>query len=177
MKNKSFIILVAATAFSVGIISCGFFGAQWDAEETLTGFSNSWASRYVGSPINDFNLFRNDILDSIRNNGSGLKDTISVDYRFMESDHGDSVNITTSIKLIDDQIVVISDGYRFSDDLRAHIFTVDPGIIDCSGKVHIDFYRTGETNPWAWGEVTFKVREDDIGYYYGNFEDTEVGWY
>ena len=57
-------------------------------------------------------------------------------------------------------VAVVVDGYRYSDDFWTHLYTTDPGIINYEGKFRIDFYETGKTTPWAWGEVTYQRNDD-----------------
>ena len=69
----------------------------------------------------------------------------------------------------------LCDGYRYADNITAHMFTVDPGIIDYNGKLHFDFYKTDGMIPWAWTEITYSKTDDsDVIPYLRN---SEFGWY
>ena len=88
---------------------------------------------------------------------------------------GDSVDITTTIVLKDTTMMTVTDGYRYADNITAHMFTVDPGIIDYNGKLHFDFYKTDGMIPWAWTEITYSKTDDsDVITYLRN---NEFGWY
>ena len=87
----------------------------------------------------------------------------------------DSVDITTTIVLTDTTMTTVTDGYRYADNITAHMFTVDPGIIDYNGKLHFDFYKTDGMIPWAWTEITYSKTDDsDVITYLRN---NEFGWY
>jgi hypothetical protein len=79
---------------------------------------------------------------------------------------------------IGDSIVVTTQGYRYSEKFWAHLYTVDSGIINFDGKFHVDFYETGKTTPWGWGEIKFTPYQDD-GYYHNYPYDiySDAGWY
>ncbi len=180
MKKVTYIlaIICCVTAISTGFFSCK--GVQWDTEESLIGMSHSWAYSYVGTVINRYNDYYVAAFDSADNKRITvtINDTLAVESVFTGMiDGSDSVNITTTVVMIDSVMTVVSDGYRFADNITAHIFTIDPGIVGCNGKLHIDFYQTEGMIPWAWTEVIFKS-DEEISYFYPNsFENTKFGWY
>lgn len=164
MKKNIFALICCVTVIFTGFISCK--GIDWDRDDALIGMSNLWARKYVTSVISDYEDYYD---TSYGNKGRVviINDTIAVETIFTGMADGDSLNITTTIVMIDSTLIATTDGYRFADNLTAHIFTVDPGIVDYNGKLHIDFYLTDGMIPWAWTEVTFKK----------NQYNTKLGWY
>ena len=88
----------------------------------------------------------------------------------------DSVDVTSTLLQIRDSVIIKSDGYRYSQKYWAHLFTVDPGIINYEGKYHIDFYEIGKDTPWAWAEVIF-TKNPKSKYKYNTSKEPVVGWY
>ena len=179
MKRNTYIFVLVCC---VAVTSMGFFsckGYEWDTEESLIGMSHSWAYSYVGKVINRYNDYYTAVFNSADNKRVSvtINDTLAVESVFTGMFDGDSVNITTTVVMVDSVMTVVSDGYRFADNITAHIFTVDPGIVGCNGKLHIDFYQTEGMIPWAWTEVTFKSDDGIRNFYPDSFEDTEFGWY
>ena len=87
------------------------------------------------------------------------------------------MNVCSTLIQIGDTATVVVDGYRYSDNLWAHLYTVDTGIINYKGMFRIDFYETGKTIPWAWSETTFE--KDTTKYHYKPYKhnDPKVGRY
>ena len=167
MKKNIFALICCITAISTGFISCK--GIDWDLDDSLIGMSELWAHKYVGSVISYYENFQSTPSDN-RERIVTINDTIAVETFFTGIAQGDSLKITTTIVKIDSTLTATTDGYRFANNITAHIFTVDPGIVNRNGKVHIDFYLTDGMTPWAWTEVTFKKDQND-------FEGTKLSWY
>jgi len=164
---------------SVGLDSCK--GVEWDTQETLVGLSESWARTFVQDLMWDYmwdySHFKDVAQDSTRKvrYTVTLNDTVAVESIFRGMIGGDSVDITTTIVLIDTTMTTVTDGYRYADNITAHMFTVDPGIIDYNGKLHFDFYKTDGMIPWAWTEITYrKIDDSDVIPYLRN---SKFGWY
>jgi len=170
-------IICCVAVITIEFLSCK--GYEWDAEDSLIGMSHSWAYSYVGNVINRYNDYYIAAFDSTDNEHTTLtiNDTLAVESIFTGMFDGDSVSITTTVVMFDSVMTVVSDGYRFADNITAHIFTVDPGIINRNGILHIDFYQTNGMIPWAWTEVTFKSNDGIQNFYPNSFEDTKFGWY
>lgn len=179
MKRNNYIIAAASciVTISMGFSSCK--GVEWDRKESLIGMSNLWAYSYVGCVIDRYDKYNVSPSDSSGNKHTmvTVNDTIAVESVFTGMIDGDSINVTTTVVMIDSVLTVTTEGYRIADNLTAHIFTVDPGIIDHNGKLHIDFYKTDGMIPWAWTEVSFLEEDHEKGYYTDSFKDTKLGWY
>jgi hypothetical protein len=177
MKKISLIIaLVSCMALtSVGLDSCK--GVEWDTQETLVGMSESWARIYVEDLMRDYGHYKDVAKDSTRKVQYTVtfNDTVAVESIFRGMIGGDSVDITTTIVLKDTTMMTVTDGYRYADNITAHMFTADPGIIDYNGKLHFDFYKTDGMIPWAWTEITYSKTDDsDVIPYLRN---SKFGWY
>ncbi len=160
---------------SVGLDSCK--GVEWDTQETLVGLSESWTRIYVEDLMHDYSQYKDVVKDSTRKvqYTVTLNDTVAVESIFRGMIGGDSVDITTTIVLTDTTMTTVTDGYRYADNITAHMFTVDPGIIDYNGKLHFDFYKTDGMIPWAWTEITYSKTDDsDVIPYLRN---SKFGWY
>ncbi len=168
-KNNIFALVCCIAAISIGFSSCN--GVEWDREDSLKGMSHEWAHIYLSEVIDDYDDYY-----YVAGNAK-INDTIAFEKVFACMDGKDSVNVTTTITLIDSVMTATTDGYRYADNLTAHIFTVDPGIVDKIGKLHIDFYQTDGMTPWAWTEVTFSKDNWYKFYRRYEFEDVTVGWY
>ena len=160
---------------SVGLDSCK--GVEWDTQETLVGLSESWTRIYVEDLMHDYSQYKDVAKDSTRKvrYTVTLNDTVAVESIFRGMIRVDSVDITTTIVLTDTTMTTVTDGYRYADNITAHIFTVDPGIIDYDGKLHFDFYKTDGMIPWAWTEIKY-IKTDDSGDI-SFLRDTKFGWY
>ena len=160
---------------SVGLDSCK--GVEWDTQETLVGLSESWARIYVEDLMSDYGQYKDVVKDSTRKvrYTVTLNDTVAVESIFRGMIGGDSVDITTTIVLIDTTMTTVTDGYRYADNITAHMFTVDPGIIDYNGKLHFDFYKTDGMIPWAWTEITYRKIDDSD--YIPYMRNSKFGWY
>jgi hypothetical protein len=159
---------------SVGLDSCT--GVEWDTQETLVGLSESWARIYVEDLMRNYGHYKDVAKDSTRKVQYTVtfNDTVAVECIFRGMIGGDSVDITTTIVLTDTTMTTVTDGYRYADNITAHMFTVDPGIIDSNGKLHFDFYKTDGMIPWAWTEITYSKTDDsDVIPYLRN---NEFGW-
>jgi len=166
MKRNIFVLICYVTVISLGLISCK--GIDWDRDDELIGMSNLWAQKYVESVITNYERNYRTPSDN-KERTVTINDTIAVETFFTGMADGDSLNIMTTIVKIDSVLTATTDGYRIADNLTAHIFTIDPGIVDRNGILHIDFYLTDGMIPWAWTEVTFKKNQ--------YFENTKLGWY
>ena len=160
---------------SVGLDSCT--GVEWDTQETLVGMSESWARIYVEDLMSDYGHYKDVAKDSTRKVQYTVtfNDTVAVECIFRGMIGGDSVDITTTIVLTDTTMTTVTDGYRYADNITAHMFTVDPGIIDYNGKLHFDFYKTDGMIPWAWTEITYRKIDDSNVIPY--LRNSKFGWY
>ena len=160
---------------SVGLDSCK--GVEWDTQETLVGMSESWARIYVEDLMRDYGHYKDVAKDSTRKVQYTVtfNDTVAVESIFRGIIGGDSVDITTTIVLKDTTMMTVTDGYRYADNITAHMFTADPGIIDFDGKLHFDFYKTDGMIPWAWTEITYSKTDDSD--YIPYLRNSKFGWY
>lgn len=175
-KISLYFALIAVTV--PFLTACG--GREWDTDDEIESLTKRWSYRYV-SDVLDF-VFEN--IDSTREiDGrrltftASVNDTLNYDFHWKSNSiGGDSIDVTTTLIQIGDSSVLIVDGYRYSEDLWAHLFTVDPGIINFDGMFHVDFYETGKTTPWGWSEITYTKKEKDSYYRYSK-DSIVVGRY
>ena len=158
----------------------GCEGRNWDTDDALMVITANWSNDYVSKVIDHF--WQNDTVfeegDGSVSMSFSKKDTLKLDMRWLSGkEKGDSVNVHSSLVEISDSVAVVVDGYRYSDDFWAHMYTIDPGIINYEGKFHIDFYETGKTTPWAWGEVTYQKSNDGSMVYNYKSSKPKVGRY
>ena len=107
-----------------------------------------------------------------------LNDTLSIDFKKDGRIEGDSVVISYRLLQIKDSVVVTADGYRYSDRLWAHMYTVDEGIINYEGTFRVEFYENGKTTPWAWSNVRYSKSDRNDPYNSRQYvKETETGWY
>ena len=178
MKKVIFHIKLAVIA-TVFLTSC--VTKEWDPVNDICGLTENWADKYVHDAL-DYAIDRYDTLGYAYEwktfVTSSLKDTLSIDFIYRYSVNGDSVNVSSTLLQIKDSIIVITDGYRYSDKFWVHMYTVGPGIVNYKGKFHVDFYETGKTAPWAWSEINYSgVRyRTNYGKSY-NQDETQTGWY
>lgn len=174
-KIKLYLALIVAASWTL----TGCEGRNWDTNDELMGITTDWSYFFV-SKVMDCS-----VIDTLFEEQFGTasvtvskKDTLKLDVRWQFSEEkGDSVNIHSSLVGISDSVAVVVDGYRYSDDFWAHLYTTDPGIINYEGKFHIDFYETGKTTPWAWGEVTYQKSDDGSRAYNYKSSKPQVGRY
>lgn len=165
------LLLVAAC-----LVSCK--EEKWDTEEELRGMTIGWANEFVYNTLNRSIKYVDTVLVSDdRTVSASLRDSlfVTVHYAYNKQPDNDSVDVTSTLTQIRDSIIVMVDGYRYSQKYWAHLFTVDPGIINYEGKFHVDFYEIGKTTPWAWSEITYSKNKNDNYYPYN--EKSEIGWY
>jgi len=156
-------------------------GREWDTDDELECLSTNWSYYYV-SDVLDF-MF--ETVDSTRNNDgriitltASINDTLNLEFHWKANNiDGDSVNVGSTLIQIGDSSIVKVDGYRYSDGLWAHLFTVDPGIINYEGKFHIDFFETGKTAPWGWSEIIYHKSDDEYNYRPYSCESPTIGRY
>lgn len=177
MKKVSLYFALIVVAVSA-LTACE--GREWDTDDELECLSNNW-SNYV-SDVLDY-IFES--VDTTKNNDGRIKtitasinDTLNLKFTWKANNvGGDSIDVESTLIQIGDSSIVKVDGYRYSDGLWAHLFTVDPGIINCEGKFHIDFFETGKTSPWGWSEITYQRERDEYRYRPYKRCDTQVGRY
>ena len=165
------LLLVAAC-----LVSCK--EEKWDTGEELHGMTIGWANEFVYNTLNRSIKYVDTVLVSDdRTVSASLRDSlfVTVHYAYNKQPDNDSVDVTSTLTQIRDSIIVMVDGYRYSQKFWAHLFTVDPGIINYEGKFHIDFYEIGKTTPWAWSEITYSKDKNDS--YYPYHKKSEIGWY
>lgn len=137
-------------------------GKTWDTEDELTMLTVVWGQLFV-----DYTLDKIDEDSIVNENGRVVVKTIKGDticheiHHSFNSEDEDSINVITTLYQIGDKTIVTVDGYRYSNKYFAHLFTTEPGIVNYEGKFHVDFYETGKTAPWAWGEVTYRKKVDE----------------
>ena len=174
-KIALYFILIAVTV--PFFTACG--GREWDTDDEMECLINNWSYYYVSDVL----IYVFESIDTTKKDEGRIKsitasinDTLNLEFHWKaNSIGGDSIDVTSTLIQIGDSSILKIDGYRYSDELWAHIFTVDPGIINYGGKFHIDFYETGKTTPWGWSEITYKKDED---YYLPYSKETpKVGRY
>ena len=177
MKKIAFYYVLILSGF-VAFVSCE--GREWDTHDELEALTTNWATIYVSNVLD--HVF--EVKDTTySDNGritviTSMKDTMNLSFSWEGYQvDDDSTNIVSTLIQIGDSSTVTVDGYRYSDEFWAHLYTVDPGIINYEGKFHIDFYEIGKTTPWAWGEITYLRNRDDYRYYPYRRSDTQVGRY
>lgn len=158
----------------------GCEGRNWDTNDSLAGVTDDWSYLYVSRFIDIFWL--NDTVFDEEDESVSItfskKDTLKLDMRWLSgNENGDSVNVHSSLVEVSDSVAVVVDGYRYSDEFWAHLYTIEPGIINYEGKFRIDFYETGKTTPWAWGEVTYQKSNDGSMAYNYKSSKPKVGRY
>ena len=173
MKKIALYTLLLITA---GFVSCK--GKEWDTGEELCEMAMSWSEAYVNVVLNKSIKNVDTVLVSKnKTESASLKDSlfIVVHNVYNKQPDKDSVDVTSTLIQIRDSIIVKVDGYRYSQKYWAHLFTVDPGIINYEGKFHVDFYEIGKTTPWAWTEITYR-KYNDSNYLYRRVAPV-VHWY
>lgn len=171
-----FALIVAAVS---ALTACE--GREWDTDDELKSLSIVWSNNYV-SDVLDY-VF--ETVDSTSNKDgrtitytASINDTLNLEFHWkINSVGGDSVNVGSTLIQISDSSIVKVDGYRFSDGLWAHLYTVDPGIINCEGKFHIDFFETGKTTPWGWSEIVYHKNFDEYRWRPYSTESPTIGRY
>ena len=178
MKKIALYFVLILFAF-VAFASCK--GREWDTHDELKALTGNWASEYVSEVLN--HVFE-DKDTTYRNNGrvvkiiASIKDTMNLSFRWQAGNvEGDSIDIVSTLIQIGDSSTVIVNGYRYSDEFWAHLYTIDPGIIKYEGKFHVDFYEVGKTTPWAWSEIAYQRDRDERSYCPYKRCDTQVGRY
>jgi hypothetical protein len=164
------LLLVAAC-----LVSCK--EEKWDTGEELRGMTIGWANEFVYNTLNRSIKYVDTVLVSDdRTVSASLRDSlfVTVHYAYNKQPEKDSVDVTSTLTQIRDSIIVMVDGYRYSQKYWAHLFTVDPGIINYEGKFHVDFYEIGKTTPWAWSEITYSKYKDG---YFPYKTKAVVQWY
>ena len=178
MKKFALYFVLMSFAF-VTLVSCE--GRVWDTHDELESLTGNWASVYVSEVLNK--IF--EVEDSTyREKGreytvtTSIKDTLNMSFSWhSNSVEGDSTDVLTTLMQIGDSSTVIVNGFRYSDDFWAHLYTTDPGIVNYEGKFRVDFYETGKTTPWAWGEIVYQRDCDEYRYHPYKRCDTQVGRY
>ena len=139
-----FMYVILATVLMTSCIT-----QEWDPDEEIKVLSDKWSSNYVDN-----------VLRYAMDSKTSLKDTLSIDFTRREREGGDSVNISSVLFQIKDSMVVTVDGYRYADKFRAHLYTVDAGIINYKGKFRVDFYETGKDTPWISSEIEYNPSDE-----------------
>ena len=178
MKKIALYFVLILFAF-VAFASCK--GREWDTHDEMKALTGNWASEYVSDVLNK--IF--EVEDSTyKNKGreytitTSIKDTLNMTFSWHATKvEGDSIDVHATLMQIGDSSKVIVNGYRYSDDFWAHLYTTDPGIINYEGKFRVDFFETGKTTPWAWGEITYQRDRDEYRYNPYKRCDTQVGRY
>lgn len=178
--KKITLYLAFAVVILSGLTACE--GREWDTDDELEQLSNHWSYIYVTDVLNCIAIQE----DSVYKHDSGrivsvvrsINDTLNMVFSWhTNSIEGDSMNVRSTLIQIGDSSAVTVDGYRYSDNLWAHLYTVEPGIINCEGKFRIDFYETGKTTPWAWSEKTYEQDTTKDAYRPYSSKSAQVGRY
>lgn len=157
---------------------------NWDPAAELGGMAEYWARSYIDDAL-DYAVNPHDSIRKYYSDAkwsvsitSNLNDTLSIDFKSDGLIEGDSVVISYRLLQIKDSVVVTADGYRYSDRLWAHMYTVDEGIINYEGTFRIEFYENGKTTPWAWSDVRYSKSDRNDPYNSRQYvKGTETGWY
>ena len=170
------VTLYVLLLISACLVSCK--GEEWDTEEEMRELTLSWCYfvddiMHYSIQLNDTLKYKDDKIKIIAK--SSLKDSLFVEFKYDVHQPGsDSLYVTSTLTQIGDSTIVKTDGFRYSDKFWVHLFTIDPGIINCDGIFHIDFYEIGKDTPWAWSEV--KYRKSNRAYS-AIKEDVVIKWY
>ena len=176
---KKFALYLSIIAFLTGLVACE--GKAWDTDESLKEITYVWSGNYIDYVYNNLAIEKIDTIEYSYKEKmyitTDYKDTLRNVIRFVQSkdEKEDSVDVVSTLVQYGDTVIVTTDGYRYYDELWAHLYTLDPGIINCEGIFHVDFYETGKTTPWAWGEVPYQKTEDS--YTRRQFDNIKVGRY
>lgn len=158
----------------VAVLTCltACQGKDWDTEDELTMLTANWSQGFVEYTLDkvveeDYN---GSVVITIV-----INDTICREFHH-KSDYekDDSIDVVTKLYKFGDTNIVTVDGYRYSNKYFAHLYTIDPGIVNYEGLFHVDFYETGKTTPWAWGETTYQKNSDKDRYHPYKRGDTKV---
>lgn len=172
MKKIAFYCIVAVLTC---LTACQ--GKEWDTEDELTILTVNWCQGFVDyalDKIGEDSIFSNNDKTVVTKSVRG--DTICHEFHHsFNSEDGDSLNVITTLYQFGDSSIVTVDGYRYSNKYYAHLYTLEPGIINYEGKFHVDYYEMGKTTPWAWGEVTYQKRDNKYRPY--SYDDRKVGRY
>lgn len=150
-------------------------GKDWDTEDELAMLTANWSEGFVDYTLNK--TVEKDY-DGIVVTTTVINDTICREYHHLSDfKEDDSINVVTALYQFGDSTIVTVDGYRYSNKYYAHLYTLDPGIVNYEGLFHVDFYEIGKATPWAWGEIAYQKDTDKDSYYPYKHGDTKVGRY
>lgn len=150
-------------------------GKDWDTEDELAMLTANWSEGFVDYTLNK--TVEKDY-DGIVVTTTVINDTICREFHHLSDfKEDDSINVVTTLYQFGDSNIVTVDGYRYSNRYFAHLYTVNPGIVNNEGLFHVDFYETGKTTPWAWGEVTYEKSDDGSTLYNYERSKPQVGRY
>ena len=139
-------------------------GKDWDTEDELAMLTVNWSEGFVDYTLNK--TVEKDY-DGIVVTTTVINDTICREFHHLSDfKEDDSINVVTALYQFGDSTIVTVDGYRYSNMYFAHLYTVNPGIVNYEGLFHVDFYETGKTTPWAWGEIKYEKDSGDLYYPY-----------
>ena len=104
MKNNRYLLALVCciAAITIGFSSCN--GVEWDREESLKGMSNEWAYIYVAKVIDDYDDY-NYVAKT-----ATINDTIAFEKTFAFMDGNDSVNVKTTIVIVDSVLTATTEG-------------------------------------------------------------------
>ena len=150
-------------------------GKDWDTEDELAMLTANWSEGFVDYTLNK--TVEKDY-EGIVVTTTVINDTICREFHHLSDfKEDDSINVVTTLYQFGDSNIVTVDGYRYSNRYFAHLYTVNPGIVNYEGLFHVDFYETGKTTPWAWGEVTYEKSDDGSTLYNYERSKPQVGRY
>jgi len=181
MKKVITYITICAIGAMMCLESCS--GRVWDTNYEFIERTWDWYNEYVGyacdqavhnvvDTLKSYSEYTSDKMTVIQ---SELNDTLFKEIQFKtfhREKYGDSVNVTSTLLQIGDSIIIRTDGYRYSEKYWAHLFTVDPGMINSEGIFHIDYYEIGKTSPFSWSEIDLREGAHSSTGFFVNY-----GWY
>lgn len=167
---KKFALYLSMVAFLTSLVACE--GKAWDADEELKKISIDWAGDYIDYILDNLTVDRIDSLSSYSKKQhiyitTDYKDTLRREIHFVKSkdERSDSADVVSTLVQYGDTVIVTTDGYRYSNKFYAHLYTVDPGIVNYDGEFRIDFFEMGKSTPWTSSVIRYRQAHDKDAYY------------
>lgn len=175
MKRQviTFLCVLAAVA---GLFSCDRF----DRDEELGHVSQmifvNAVRNYTSLFLSDPDWYGTD--DSLAGHSCLFLDTLDVRFTINDGRNygNDSVSQIVTLFQVGDSTVLQSEGYRYGSELWTHYYLEEPGLVNGKGLFHIDFYQTGQSQPWAWSELDIPDNPNSYSRYYDS-ENFVIGYY
>ena len=167
---KKFALYLSIVAFLTSLVACE--GKEWDADEELRKISTDWAGDYIDYILDNLTVDRTDSLSSYSKRQhiyitTDYKDTLRREIHFVQSkdERSDSADVVSTLVQYGDTVIVTTDGYRYSNKFYAHLYTVDPGIVNYDGEFRIDFFEMGKSTPWTSSVIRYRRAHDKDAHY------------